>query len=50
MELLVKGARTYCYTGGQVFNPVKPSVVMIHGVLHDHSVWAMQSRWFAHHG
>ncbi len=50
MELLVQGARTYCYTGGQVFNPVKPSVVMIHGVLHDHSVWAMQSRWFAHHG
>ena len=50
MELLVQGARTYCYTGGQVFNPVKPSLVMIHGVLHDHSVWAMQSRWFAHHG
>ncbi|AVO40085.1 alpha/beta fold hydrolase [Simplicispira suum] len=50
MELLVNGQRTYCYTGGQVFNPAKPTVAMIHGVLNDHSVWAMQSRWFAHHG
>eukprot|EP01034_Spumella_vulgaris_P031285 gene31285-38654_t len=23
---------------------------MIHGVLNDHSVWALQSRYLAHHG
>jgi pimeloyl-ACP methyl ester carboxylesterase len=25
-------------------------VVFIHGVLNDHSVWILQSRYFAHHG
>ena len=34
----------------QVFNPAQPTVVMIHGVLNDHSVWAMQSRYLANHG
>jgi pimeloyl-ACP methyl ester carboxylesterase len=24
--------------------------VFIHGVLNDHSVWILQSRWFANHG
>jgi pimeloyl-ACP methyl ester carboxylesterase len=24
--------------------------VFIHGAQHDHSVWTLQSRWFAHHG
>ncbi len=28
----------------------KPTVVFIHGVLNDHSVWILQSRWFANHG
>jgi len=30
--------------------PAKPTVVFIHGVLNDHSVWILQSRYFAHHG
>ena len=42
--------RTYCYTGGKAFDANKPTVVFIHGVLNDHSVWILQSRWFAHHG
>jgi len=50
MELTVRGHRTYCYTGGRPFDPAKPTVVMIHGVLHDHSVWILQSRYLAHHG
>lgn len=50
MELLVNGAKTYCYTGGKAFDAAQPTVVMIHGVLNDHSVWALQSRYFAHHG
>ena len=50
MELTVNGARTYCYTGGKTFDPAKPTVVMIHGVLNDHSVWILQSRYLAHHG
>ena len=50
MELTVNGARTYCYTGGKPFDPAKPTVVMIHGVLNDHSVWGLQSRYLANHG
>jgi pimeloyl-ACP methyl ester carboxylesterase len=38
----------YCYTGGKPFDPAKPSVVMVHGVLNDHSVWYWQSRHLAH--
>lgn len=50
MELTVNGAKTYCYTGGKPFDAAKPTVVFLHGVLNDHSVWILQTRWFAHHG
>lgn len=40
----------YAYTGGKPFNPAQPTVVFIHGVLNDHSVWILQSRYLAHHG
>ena len=50
MELQVNGQRTYCYTGGKPFDAAKPTVVFLHGVLNDHSVWILQTRYFAHHG
>ncbi|MFO1244018.1 MAG: alpha/beta hydrolase [Ramlibacter sp.] len=50
MYLQVNGARTYCYTGGKAFDAAKPTVVFIHGVVNDHSVWALQSRYLANHG
>jgi pimeloyl-ACP methyl ester carboxylesterase len=40
----------YAYTGGKAFDANKPTVVFIHGVLHDHSVWILQTRYLAHHG
>ncbi|MDM7463185.1 MAG: alpha/beta hydrolase [Tepidimonas taiwanensis] len=40
----------YAYTGDRPFDPALPTVVMIHGVLNDHSVWILQSRYLAHHG
>jgi len=40
----------YAYTGGKDFDAAKPTVVFIHGVLNDHSVWILQSRYLAHHG
>lgn len=40
----------YAYTGGKPFDPALPGVVFLHGAQHDHSVWILQSRWFAHHG
>ncbi|MET0540616.1 MAG: alpha/beta hydrolase [Variovorax sp.] len=50
MEIVVNGHATYAYTGGKVFDAAKPTIVFIHGVLNDHSVWILQSRWFANHG
>ncbi|MEJ8853973.1 alpha/beta hydrolase [Variovorax robiniae] len=50
MNYTVNGHTTYCYTGGKSFDAGKPTVVFIHGVLNDHSVWILQSRWFANHG
>jgi pimeloyl-ACP methyl ester carboxylesterase len=50
MDFKVNGHRTYCYTGGKSFDPAKPTAVFIHGVLHDHSVWILQTRYLAHHG
>ena len=50
MDYLVNGAKTYGYTGGKPFDAAQPTVVFIHGVLNDHSVWILQSRYLAHHG
>jgi pimeloyl-ACP methyl ester carboxylesterase len=50
MQLQVNGQSTYCYTGGKPFDAAKPTVVFVHGVLNDHSVWALQTRYFANHG
>ena len=43
-------AQAYAYTGGKAFDPALPTVVFVHGALHDHSVWTLLARWFAHHG
>ena len=50
MYLQVNGHKTYCYTGGKAFDPTQATVVFIHGVLNDHSVWILQTRYLAHHG
>lgn len=50
MDLNVDGRRAYAYTGGKPFDATLPCVVFIHGALHDHSVWNLLARWFAHHG
>jgi pimeloyl-ACP methyl ester carboxylesterase len=50
MELVVAGLKTYAYTGGTPFDPARPAVVFVHGAANDHSVWALQSRWFGRHG
>ena len=50
MNIRWPGFDVYAYTGGKAFNPDQPTVVFIHGVLCDHSVWVLQSRYMAHHG
>jgi pimeloyl-ACP methyl ester carboxylesterase len=44
------GSPAFIATGGAAFAPERPGMVLIHGAGLDHSVWALQSRWLAHHG
>ncbi|MES3023493.1 MAG: alpha/beta hydrolase [Pseudomonadota bacterium] len=46
----VQGVPAYCYTGGKAFDAARPTAVFIHGAQNDHSVWILQTRFFAHHG
>lgn len=46
----VNGQEAYAYNGGKAFDAALPTIVFIHGAQNDHSVWGLQSRWFAHHG
>jgi pimeloyl-ACP methyl ester carboxylesterase len=46
----VQGKHAYFYTGGRPFDATLPTIVFIHGAQNDHSVWALQTRYFAHHG
>jgi pimeloyl-ACP methyl ester carboxylesterase len=50
MNLIVNDQSAYCYTGGKTFDATKPTLIFIHGVLNDHSVWILQSRYLANHG
>lgn len=40
----------YAYTGGRSAVAGQPTLVFVHGAGHDHSVWNMPARHFAHHG
>src|SRR6185295_17949540 len=50
MYLTVDSKKIYAYTANRAFEANKRTVVFIHGAAHDHSVWALQSRYFAYHG
>ena len=50
MYLTVDTHKTYIYTANKAFDAGRPAVVFIHGAANDHSVWALQSRYFAYHG
>jgi pimeloyl-ACP methyl ester carboxylesterase len=50
VDLRVDGNRAFAATGGRPFDPAQPTVLFIHGAGMDHTVWALQTRYFAHHG
>ena len=50
MELQVDGKNVFAATGGKPFDATLPVVVFVHGAGMDHTVWALQTRWFAWHG
>ncbi len=49
MQLDVDGKAVFAATGGKDFDPALPAVVFVHGAGMDHTVWALQTRWFAWH-
>ncbi|MBL8484020.1 MAG: alpha/beta hydrolase [Rhodocyclaceae bacterium] len=50
MQIDVQGSATYVYGGGRVPDAAAPAVLFLHGAQQDHSCWALQSRYLAHHG
>ena len=50
MTFQMDGAKVFVAQGGKAHDQNLPLVIFIHGAGMDHSVWALQSRWFAHHG
>jgi len=50
MKFTVNNKSAYAYTGTRAFNAAQRTAIFIHGAANDHSVWALQSRYFAWHG
>jgi pimeloyl-ACP methyl ester carboxylesterase len=50
MLLQVNRKSVYAYTGTKPIAPGQRTVMFMHGAANDHSVWALQSRYFAYHG
>ncbi len=50
MLIRVNGLKAYAYSAGHAVDAGRPAVLFIHGAANDHSVWALQSRYFAYHG
>jgi len=50
VNLIVDGHQVYAYTGAKEFDPERDPLIFIHGGGLDHTVWLLQSRYFAHHG
>lgn len=50
MDLIVDGKRVHATTGGRTFDPSRPVSIFLHGAGFDHTVWKLQTRYFAWHG
>src|SRR3546814_14320504 len=50
MRFEVTGRTVFAATGGRPFDPALPALVFVHGAGMDHTVWTLQTRYFAYHG
>lgn len=50
MRLRVGDSEAFIYRGGTGPGADMPAVLFIHGAGHDHSVWNLPARYWAHHG
>lgn len=47
-EFTVDGKAVFAATGGRPFDAGLPGVIFVHGAGMDHTIWALQTRYFAH--
>ena len=47
-QFTVDGKAVFAATGGRPFDAALPAVVFVHGAGLDHTIWALQTRYFAH--
>ena len=50
MRLAVDGKPVFAATGGRPHLAGQPAVAFLHGAGMDHTVWSLQTRYFAYHG
>lgn len=50
MQVMVDGKTVFAATGGRAPRAPEPNVIFVHGAGMDHTVWTLQTRFFAHHG
>ena len=49
MEIDVREQAAYVATGNKTFDPAKKTVIFVHGVGQDHTIWVLPIRYFARH-
>ena len=47
MQLEIDGHAVFAATGGRPLDVAKPAIVFVHGAALDHTVWKLQTRYFA---
>jgi len=50
VKLVVDGHDVRATTGGRPLDIAKPLLVFLHGASQDRTLWALQKRYFSHHG
>jgi pimeloyl-ACP methyl ester carboxylesterase len=50
VDFSIDGQGAFAAIGGRLFDAARPTALFIHGAGMDHTVWALQARYFAHHG
>lgn len=50
MQIDLAGTPVFAATGGREIAHGQPTVIFVHGAGMDHTVWSLQTRYFAHHG
>jgi pimeloyl-ACP methyl ester carboxylesterase len=50
VKLKVNNIEIFASTGGRLFDKNKPVIIFLHGSGFDHTVWMLQTRYFAFHG